>query len=185
MRVLATICGLCPRPLGIHPQTLLLFLFMLAFSTPAWAHKMRVFAGVEGNVISGYAYFNGDNRAMHCQVTIKDAQGQVAFQGTTDDHGSFTFQPVRRSDYTITIDSGDGHVASTTIPADQLPDEAAAGDDLKTYLDRSIARQIRPLREQIEAYQDKIWWHDVIGGIGYIVGLCGLAFGWANRKRQQ
>lgn len=178
---------------------------VLVAASPALAHKMKVFASATGAAISGYVYFNGDSRAIATKVSVVGADGSTVFEGLTDDTGQFSFPATRRMDHVISVDGNDGHVASFTITAAELPDtlpaaasasvvtptraapvEAAsvevASGDLRSFIDQSIARQIRPLREQIDAYQEKIWWHDVIGGIGYIAGLAGLAFGWANRK---
>ena len=41
-------------------------------------------------------------------------------------------------------------------------------------LEAAVARQLRPLREQIDRYEKKIRIRDVIGGIGYLFGLVGL-----------
>lgn len=49
-------------------------------------------------------------------------------------------------------------------------------------VDEAIARQIRPLREQLDSYHNTIWWHDVMGGIGYIIGIAGLAYGLGQHK---
>jgi nickel transport protein len=177
---------------------------ILFAATPALAHKMKVFAAAEGATISGYAYFNGDSRAIGSRVKAVGADGRPVFEGRTDEQGRFAFPVAQRMDYRITVDGDDGHAASFTIAAAELPDglpapdgaapvpaaappsaaipQPAAGDDLRAFVEQSVSRQIRPLREQIDAYQEKIWWHDVIGGIGYIVGLAGLAFGWASRR---
>mgnify|MGYP001805897051 CR=1 FL=1 len=60
--------------------------------------------------------------------------------------------------------------------------DGGSGDDGNLRLEQMVARQIRPLREQVEAYQEKIWWHDVLGGLGYIAGLSGLALAWVGRR---
>ena len=39
-----------------------------------------------------------------------------------------------------------------------------------------IQQEIYPLREQLNHYTTRVYWHDVIGGIGYIFGLAGLMF---------
>jgi nickel transport protein len=123
------------------------------------------------------------------------------FEGITDDQGQFAFHATRHMDHAISVDSGDGHAASFIITAAELPAslpgtvvteaaiptpvppaEAIPGD-LHSAIDQSIARQIRPLREQLDAYQQKLWWHDVIGGLGYIIGVAGFAYGWAHRPQ--
>ncbi|EPY02349.1 hypothetical protein [Magnetospirillum fulvum] len=175
-------------------------------SPPALAHKMKIFASATGATILGYAYFNADSRAVQTKVSVRGADGSTVFTGVTDDKGQFAVQATRRMDHHISVIGDDGHMATFTVTAAELPDSlppaggaapapaaavpaAAAAtvvgsDDLRNFIDQSVSRQLRPLREQIDAYQEKIWLHDVIGGIGYIVGVAGLAFGFANRRRR-
>ncbi|MGE5475551.1 MAG: hypothetical protein ACM3Q1_02770 [Bacteroidales bacterium] len=178
-------------------------LALMLSGAPAQAHKMRVFATAEGVQINGYAYFSADSRAMNSKMRIAGPDGVAVFEGSTDDNGQFAFQATRRMDHIITVEGGDGHMASFTVTAAELPASLPAaenqpapppslpavrdgdGADLRSFIDQSVARQIRPLREQLDAYQEKVWWHDVIGGIGYIVGVAGFAFGWANRRQRR
>ncbi|MCP4321966.1 MAG: hypothetical protein GY787_08975, partial [Alteromonadales bacterium] len=41
-------------------------------------------------------------------------------------------------------------------------------------LEKAIAKQIKPLRKEIQALKEKSGFRDIIGGIGYIFGLLGL-----------
>jgi len=176
-------------------------------AAPALAHKIKVFATADGPTISGYAYFNGGNRAAGVRVAVADPAGTPVFSGTTDADGAFRFEATRRTDHVISVAGDDGHAASFVVAAAELPERlpgAEAGsaalpappspvgslsrpapndpDELRAMIEQGVARQLRPLREQIESYQDKIWWHDVLGGIGYIVGLGGLAYGLTQRR---
>ncbi|EGV16525.1 hypothetical protein [Thiocapsa marina] len=54
---------------------------------------------------------------------------------------------------------------------------------LESAIERAVARQIRPLREQLVAAQDRVRLQDILGGIGYIIGLTGLALWWKSRRR--
>ncbi len=184
---------------------------LLLAASPASAHKMKVFASASGVEIDGYAYFSPGGRVQQGKVTITAPDGTVLATLTTTAEGEFQYQALRRIDHKITVDGEDGHIASTVIPAADLPPTLPApsgsaalppqGDasailpppsssgqidgDLKNYLDQSLARQIRPLREQLDAYQEKIWMHDVLGGLGVILGLGGLAFGLAERRKRR
>ena len=57
---------------------------------------------------------------------------------------------------------------------------------LRAMIRESVAREVNPLRAQLDAFQEQVGWRDVVSGIGYIFGLCGVAyfFGtWrSNRK---
>jgi len=73
-------------------------------------------------------------------------------------------------------------------PEDTAPSPGQAGISegrLTELMDQAVSRQIRPLRRQIEAFQEKIFWHDVLGGIGYIIGLMGLSFYFLGRRRSK
>jgi nickel transport protein len=47
----------------------------------------------------------------------------------------------------------------------------------------AVARQVRPLREALEAAQDRARLHDILGGIGYILGISGLGLWWGARRQ--
>ncbi|WP_028870309.1 hypothetical protein [Psychromonas arctica] len=49
-------------------------------------------------------------------------------------------------------------------------------------LDKAIAKQIKPLRKEIQALKEKSGFRDMIGGIGYIFGLLGLVAFLRERK---
>lgn len=69
--------------------------------------------------------------------------------------------------------------------ASSIPQTSVATLDpaIESAIERAVVRQIRPLREQFVAVQDQIRLHDILGGIGYIMGLTGLALWWASRRR--
>lgn len=175
-------------------------LALLLSASPALAHKLKVFATAEGAVIAGYAYFGGEARAAQSRVTILAPDDAVVHQGETDDQGQFRYTAQRRMDHRIVVEGADGHHADFTVTAAELPDSlpggptpakpaqaasaAASTADLQALIDEAVARQIRPLREQLDAYQTKVWWHDVVGGLGYITGLAGLAYGLSRRPRK-
>jgi cobalt/nickel transport system permease protein len=178
----------------------LVIMTALAAGGPAYAHKLKVFATTEGANVSGHAYFSGGDRAQGVAVTVTDPAGTVLHRLTTDAHGAFAFTATVRADHRLSVDGDDGHAAHYTVAAAELPDALAPGAsappaaapvsgstapptaDLQAMIDASLARQLRPLREQLDATHDKIWWHDVVGGLGAIIGFFGLAYGLTARK---
>jgi nickel transport protein len=65
---------------------------------------------------------------------------------------------------------------ATAQPACTTPDPAA----LRALIRESVAREVNPLREQLDAFQEAVGWRDVVSGLGYIFGLCGVAYGFAT-----
>lgn len=54
---------------------------------------------------------------------------------------------------------------------------------LEDVIARAVAREVNPLREQLEAYEEKVRMHDILGGLGWIAGLTGIAFFVLARRR--
>jgi nickel transport protein len=174
-------------------------------ATPAKAHKLKTFATAIGAKVSGYAYFVPGGRAQNALVTITREDGSQAATLQTNEQGEFDFTADQLSRLTIHIDAGDGHEASAIIAAADLPPtlpianaqtaaapvvtptpplESAAKitPDLQQQIETALARQLRPLREQMDAWQEQIWLHDILGGLGYIIGLAGLAYALTSAK---
>jgi len=51
-------------------------------------------------------------------------------------------------------------------------------------IEQAVSRQVRPLREALEAYEEKVRLRDVLGGIGYILGIMGITFYFLGRRRR-
>ena len=165
-----------------------LLLAGLVAAGPACAHKMKIFATIEGDAIVGSAYFSPGGRVRDAEAILSIGGEDVARTRTGED-GSFRFTPTRPGPYRIAVDGGDGHaaffiLADSAPPATPAPlsTPAAVSD---TAIEQAIARQIRPLREQIDAYEEKIRLHDILGGLGIIAGLAGVAFGLSERRKRR
>ncbi|WP_170263475.1 carboxypeptidase-like regulatory domain-containing protein [Blastochloris sulfoviridis] len=104
---------------------LLAMLLNLAMTGPAAAHRLKLFVTVEGNTVSGYAFFIGGGRPQGVAVTIRDAANAVVHRGTTDDAGGFAWSAAPPGAYTVSVDTGDGHAVSEKISADRFAGPAA------------------------------------------------------------
>lgn len=179
-------------------------------ATPALAHKLKVFAAAVGERIEGTVYFVGGGPARGAQILIESPDGTLIDALTADDAGAFAFTAKVRADHVIRTGAADGHSARMTIPASLLPASlplpasglgataadageapapappqgASASDvtDIEASLARAVAQQVAPLREQLNTYEDRVRLRDVLGGLGYILGLAGL-FAWMRARR--
>lgn len=182
---------------------------MTLLPVAAEAHRLNVFASSDGAVIRGSVYFQGMRAARNAPVRVLDPEGAVLADVVTDEAGTFVFQAARRVDHRIVADLSDGHRAEFVVSAEQLPlslpspspqepertagavpEEAQAGLQagvpaaaIEAIVESAVARHVGPLRQQIAAYEDRIRWHDVLGGIGYIVGMTGIACYFLARRR--
>ena len=62
--------------------------------------------------------------------------------------------------------------------------EAAVNDQivqLKPVIEEAVRKETKPLRKTVAAYMEKNDMQAILGGIGYIIGLCGIGFYVAAR----
>ena len=205
---------------------LLCFLFLVLYGNICEAHKIKMFASAEGEIITGYVYYTTGGKSKNVTVLVQDIVGNPLGEITTNEEGEFTFTADAKRDYVFVLELSDGHRTSFTVTADELPDslpsvsaelcvvpqeeQNAVKEELMTLatqetapvkeeiqshvpleeieniVNKAVSKQIRPLREQLEGYEEKIRLHDILGGIGYIIGLMGLGyFLGARRKRHK
>ena len=183
---------------------------LMAPGLPAHAHKLQVFAFADGARIEGSAYFAGGGKAADSRIRIDDAAGQTLAELTTAADGSFEYLARAPIEHRIIAFSGDGHRATWRIGAAELaggfPDRGGAAepssppsaeraarpepqpatqvsdDILRTAIDQAVARQITPLRQELLALRNDLRLQDILGGIGYIFGIAGLAMWWRARS---
>lgn len=193
-----------PEVLRILP----VLLACLLTATPAAAHKLKVFATAQGATVSGYVYLSGGSRPAGVPVTVQTPDGETLATLETGGDGRFSFEAGHRRDHVIVAEI-DGHRGTWTVPAKDLPphlpgpagsgaDSAAASPaapahpaqppaassaELRTMVEEAVARQVAPLREQLNTYEDSVRWHDVLGGLGWIAGLFGVA-AWVSARRR-
>jgi nickel transport protein len=74
--------------------------------------------------------------------------------------------------------------SETTQPPLHRPAATPDRKTLEAVVEAAVSRQVAPVREQLAAMQDRITFRDYVGGIGYIVGLMGLAFYFLGVRRR-
>ncbi len=92
---------------------------LLLVATPAAAHKLKLFATVAGDAVSGYAFFVGGGRPQGSALGGEGCGRHHDRRGSTDAEGrfAFTLPATVASDVTITVDTHEAHIASATLAA--------------------------------------------------------------------
>ncbi|MDR2727397.1 MAG: hypothetical protein LBC10_05350 [Deltaproteobacteria bacterium] len=137
---------------------------------PAQAHGVYIFAWLDGDRVCSESYFAKKSRVRDAAVSARDAAGAVLAEGRTDEAGLWCFPAPAAQDLVLTINAGQGHQAEFVLPA-----KAFAG----------ATPQSAPCRQSLaerDAYSGPAW-RDILGGLGWIVGLAGLA-AWASTRRR-
>lgn len=200
---------------------------ILVTCVPAIAHKVNVFAYVEGNGVKVEGYFSGNVKAQDCDVTVSDEQGKKLLEGKTDKEGIYSFKladlPAFSGGLKIVLEAGMGHRAEYTLAGDDIPaavkkqiqpeekqsqetkpepsasvspsssspahavDQDALTSALEAAMDKKLAPITRMLGKQEKLLLEQKFGgpklSEIIGGIGWIVGMVGIsAFFWSRNS---
>jgi len=195
------------------PTVLLLCVFFAP--APALAHHLGVFAYVNDRDIVVTASFGHNRPAVGGEVSVKSGTGKLLFQGKTDGRGMLRFprpQLMPGETVKITVSGGPGHQGSWTMTPADLGNDAAATETptgsvqttkpntpplppslskeeqkyLSQLVSKAVAREIEPLKAMMARQMESgPSLQNIIGGIGWLVGLGGLAAAWASRKKDK
>ena len=169
--------------------------FAALAAAPAFGHKVGVFALVNDGVIEGEAYSSGEDTLKNCIVTLLGPDGEKLGETRTQADGTFRFKPTVCVEHMVVVDTGDGHRAEFRVSADELTgtepvvdqaqiEEVPTLDDIEHHIAHAVAREILPLRRQIDQYERKTRLRDIVAGIGYIFGLAGVVLYFKAGKRR-
>ncbi len=173
-------------------------------SGAAQAHKVNMFAFAEGDQVFVEGYFSDGKRAKRSEVIVYDPSGGVLVQGETDDEGAFVFDIPRQVDLRITLNAGMGHMTEYVIASNELsgvldaPSSEAMAEEAapvsggvatpaapvaagpagisRAELKKAVGEAIRPLMRSISELEERRSFSDIVGGLGFIVGIAGVYF---------
>ncbi len=199
-------------------------LFLLS-SVPGWAHKVNVFAYVEGDTVVVEGYFSGNVKAQDSPVEVFASDGKKILEGKTDSKGMYSFKladlPPIKGDIKIVLDAGMGHRADFTLsmsdlsssaqetrsPQQKLEKEEPADPSLaaahpsvqvqdpavmKKIVEDAVDQRIQPLVKMLGTQQKLLMeqrdrgptLNEIVGGIGWILGIVGVAGYFMGRNRK-
>jgi nickel transport protein len=200
--------------------TILLTMTISVFSQPVFAHKVSIFAWVEGDMVHTQSNFFGGKKIQEASIEVFDASGKRLVQGKTDKNGEFSFKAPVKDAMKIVVSAGMGHQAAWNLKAsdfetpgnDNLQGKtassppkssenypaslagtsssapAAAGmtpDEIREIVEKTLDNKLSPVLKMLSESRNRgPSVQDVLGGIGYIIGLVGLAAYVGSRKKK-
>lgn len=179
----------------------ILFLFQNCF-----AHKLSTFAYKEGDQIIGEAYFVDGSPCINCKIEVFDKKGAKILETLTNERGEYKFGIKESGELKIRVIAGEGHLAEYKIKIEELEKEkkiqnekniekniskkenlpSLNKEEIKDMLKQAIREEnegIKNLILEVKKDMNRVKVHEILGGIGYILGILGL---WAilkNKKR--
>ncbi len=190
--------------------------FALLIQAPAMAHRVNVFAYVEGGEVVVECSYSKSKRVRHGTIEVLDAaSAKPLLQGTTDEEGLFRFpvpDAARKSgsDLRILLRAGEGHQNESAEFMDEkasVPPASAAEalakpvaavgqggsgtqatglsrSDVEEVVSAALDAKLAPIkRALLDQSQRGPGIQEIVGGIGWILGLLGLAAYFKSRPR--
>ena len=184
------------------------FLIIIMMDVSVFAHKVNVFAYVEGEKIYTESYFNDGKKCIDSKIEVFDNQGNKLLEGLTDKEGEFSFEvPLEDEDLKIVLTASMGHRAEYSISADEIrgsvglikeeneepvsivfPETSSVDlKEIQSIIEDTLDEKLKPIMREIieikKSQEDKISPTEIIGGIGYIIGIFGIVAYFLSRKR--
>jgi len=188
-----------------------IFLIIIMINISAFAHKVNIFAYVEGGKIYTESYFSDGKKCVESKIEVFDNQGNKLLEGLTDKEGMFSFkippEDVIDGDLKLVLTASMGHRAEYIIRADELGDIKGLIEEkieepvsvispetssvelkeiqsiIEDTLDEKLKPIMREMREIKKSQEDRISPTEIIGGVGYIIGIFGIIAYFLSRKR--
>ncbi|MBC2716424.1 MAG: hypothetical protein HGJ92_14030 [Desulfobacteraceae bacterium] len=203
----------------------LLFVFSADFS---FAHRVVLFAWIEGDTVFTQSQFPDGKKIADGQVHVFDMNHNLLIKGKTDLNGEFSFKIPKTTALNIVLDAGMGHQGQWKLSEDEInasmgirtqkpvseknehpADKAAASQKLQSesltaadnrngsgtavlldekqveqIVEKVLDKKLQPITRMLARMQNtgpSI--NDIFGGIGYILGLMGVAAYFLSRKK--
>lgn len=186
--------------------SLFLILASLVWTAPALAHKVNVFAYAEGGTIFTESFFVDGTPCRECRITAYDSEENVVAEGITDGEGLYSFAVTGSKDVTIVIEASMGHRNEITMTTAEKGDEnvtvrkteasvalspgdktSVSAGEIEEVVGRILEEKLKPIRGSIfrlQQYMERPSLGQILGGIGWIVGLTG-AYLWGASRRSR
>jgi nickel transport protein len=105
----------------IHAAVGLIFIGIVFLGAgSASAHRVNVFAWVEGDTVYLESKFAGGRPVKSGRVVVLDPEGIELLTGLTNDEGEFSFKIPMQADLKIVLNAGQGHQAEWTVRAEEM-----------------------------------------------------------------
>ncbi len=148
-------------------------LLFVLIARASFGHGLTIFASIENGALVGRVSYDDDDEAAEgVRIVAKGPSDESLGEAKTDEHGRFRLVPAAAIMHTLIADDGAGHRAEFKV--DVTPDVLTPPRQNATPPDQDLAREVRLMREDLDAFKRRAQLRDIAGGIGYVVGVAGL-----------
>lgn len=93
----------------VRINLLFIILFLSVAASEVLAHKVNIFAYVEGGTVFTESYFNDGKKCIKSKIEVFDNTGDKLLEGITDKTGEFSFKVPGKTNLKIVLTASMGH----------------------------------------------------------------------------
>lgn len=180
----------------------LLLCFLITLTSTGYAHNVVAGAYTDGMLVEGeIGLSNGDMAQVGLLVEVFDATGNKLGETKVEEDGLFSYQAKKPMTHIFKANLGAGHVANIAVEGNEFagfkpsesnkptatsPNQIAGIDaqELERIVRQAVSQQVKPLQKELRAYKEKVMIRDIMGGLGFILGIVGIA-AYMSAKRKE
>jgi nickel transport protein len=196
-------------PIKILFTAVIFQLVFIAAPEMCLAHKVSVFAWVESDTVYTLSKFSGGKKVKKGRIGVYDPEGKKLLDGLTDDQGEFAFKVPQTTALRVELTAGAGHKGHWLVPLEEIvgtpepnsgrkaekaspgkpaeKDRITGSDDarLQAAIEKALDKKLKPVMKLLaESKQAGPSLTEILGGIGYIIGLVGIAAYFKSRQKK-
>ena len=140
----------------------------------ASAHNLHLVAQQQGIQLQGDAYYSDMKPAVEHYVGVfkHNDRENLIMESMTDKNGHIALTVPSADKHILVVEGAEGHKVSLEVPHIATADNNSVNQS-----------EFQQLRKDIAQLQDKMYWRDILGGIGYIFGIFGAVVLWRQRNK--
>lgn len=188
-------------------------LLWINFVEKGFAHRVSLYVYREGDKVVGEGFFSGGAPCKHCLIEIYDSSGKKLLQVFTDENGKFEVPLKSKEELRVKLIAGEGHVSEQILSGvkdeiktkkylekdkPKVDSEKQVKDFKGLEVNEEILRRLvkEVVNEEMSVLRSnfmdlkkeltRVRFQDILGGIGYILGILGiLAFVKSNFRKSK
>jgi nickel transport protein len=199
--------------LSIIRGSLFFLILLFLLNLEAFAHKINLFITQVEDRIEGEGFFADGSPCKNCEITVFDPSEKEILKTKTDEKGRFSFSlPQKLEKVKVILSAGEGHIIEQTVTFKTASKEKKVmpkievdkkrerennslhDEKLKessTGFDERIIKlevEVKALREEILSLRKdlhKIAYRDILGALGYLLGIFAIIYFFKNRNSKK
>lgn len=151
-----------------------LALALCLFTVGAFAHEMHLFVQESATGLRGLVSYGENDPVEGATVRLSTSDDQEIGVAVTGADGRYEFPDLAAGLYRVTAGTADGHQVEVAHSVRELAVPRGGSTTDPASLEEAVRKGIAPLEERIDRLEQRTGLRDIIGGIGYVVGVVGL-----------